>query len=141
MPVFTQQEYDDFDQRPGLDEAWDRLPVVRRIGGLGVRWLGPLVNLGHDRWMGDMADAAWGPLESCGWSEALDRGGPMLDARGRVRRDWALAFRDAVSRLAGAGEYAGPEGDEARWASWLCFEMAEPRAVVSASAAKRGWDR
>ena len=47
----------------------------------------------------------------------------------------------SVDRLAEEGGYAGPEGDEHRWASWVCFEMAEPRAVIQAMATKRGWDR
>jgi hypothetical protein len=141
MPIFTQREYDDFDARPSFDEAWDRLPIVRRIAGLRVRWLGPLVNLGHDRWMGDLADAAWGHLEDCGWQTAMDAAEQMLDKRGRVRPKWAAAFRDAVERLAEGGGYAGPEGDADRWASWVCFEMAEPHAVIEAMAVKRGWDR
>lgn len=139
MAVFTEQEY--AEDRPSLDDAWDRLPVVRRIAGLRVRWLGPLVDLGHDRWMGDLADAAWGVLESSGWQDALDEGGPMLDGRGRVRPKWATAFRDAVNRLADGGSYAGPEGDADRWASWVCFEMAEPHEVIKRMAEKRGWDR
>ena len=141
MPIFKQREYDDFDARPSFDKAWDRLPIVRRIAGLRVRWLGPLVDLGHDRWIGELSDAAWGTLEGCGWQRAIDGAGEMVDRRGRVRAKWAAAFRDAVERLAEEGGYAGPEGDEDRWASWVCFEMAEPRAVIQATAVKRGWDR
>jgi hypothetical protein len=139
MPIFRKREY--ADDPPSFNEAWDRLPVVRRIGGLRVRWLGPLVDLGHDRWMGELSGAAWGFGESCGWQAALERGGAMLTPGGRVRPQWAAAFRDAVQRLADMGGYSGPEGDEDRWASWLCYEMAEPRAVIQASAAKRGWER
>ncbi len=85
--------------------------------------------------------AAWGTLEGCGWQRAIDGAGEMVDKRGRVRPKWATAFRDAVERLAEEGGYAGPEGDEDRWASWVCFEIAEPRAVIEAIAVKRGWDR
>jgi hypothetical protein len=141
MPLFTVEEYEDFGSRPGMDEAWDRLPIVKRIGGIGLRWLGPLVELGHDRWMGDLADAAYGHLESCGWQHALDQGGAMLDARGRVRPQWAAAFCDAATRLAEGGSYAGPEGDASRWAAWMAFEFSEPHQWLSAAAAKRGWDR
>lgn len=81
--------------------------------------------LGHDRWMGDSADAAWGVLKSSGWQDALDEGGPMLDGRGRVRPKWATAFRDAVNRLADgeatrdprATPTAGRPGCASRWRS------------------------
>lgn len=91
MPIFKQREYDDFDARPSFDKAWGRLPIVRRIAGLRVRWLGPLVNLGHDRWIGELSGAAWGTLEGCGWQAAMDGAGEMVDKRGRVRPKWAAA--------------------------------------------------
>lgn len=141
MPIFTQDEYDDSNARPSLDEAWRRLPVVRRVAGLRVRWLGPLVDLGHERWIGDLSQAAWGYLEGCGWQRAMEDAGPMLDGRGRVRARWAAGLTDAVERLAAEGERTGPEGDRDRWASWVCLEMAEPSAVIQAAAIKRGWDR
>ena len=63
MPIFQQSEYTDFSCRPGLDEAWERLPVVATFDGLGARWLGPLVDLGHEVWLGDLSQGAWGYLE------------------------------------------------------------------------------
>lgn len=141
MSIFTQLEYDDFDARPSLDDAWNRLPIVRRLGGLGIRWLGPFVNLGHDQWMGELAGAAWGHLEGCGWQELLRSAGAMLDGRGRVRTTWSADLRDAVYRLSEDGARTGPEGDPDRWASWVCFEMAEPHQYIRALAEKRGWDR
>ena len=139
-PIFTDDEYEDFDQRPDLNAAWDRLPVVRRIAGFGVRYLGPLVDLGLDTWLGEMSQGAYGYLEDSGWMNALPEG-PMLDGAGRVRTSWSRSFKVAVDRLAEAGTNAGPESDPDRWASWLCFELAEPCEVLGAQAKFRGWDR
>jgi hypothetical protein len=141
MPIFSEHEYLTFEDRPSLDEAWDRLPVVKRIAGLRIRWLGPLVNLGHDGWIEDLSGAAWGQLTDCGWEQAMDQSGPMMDKRGRVRRRWAAALHKAVELLAEAGGCEGPEGDSDRWASWVCYELSEPRAVIQAAATRRGWDR
>ncbi len=140
MPVFTQDEYADFDARPTLDEAWDRLPVVCRVGGFGVRWLGPLVELGHDQWMGDLSEAAYGYLEGCGWREALSEGGEVLDSDGKLEQPWSTAFGAAARRLASQGEYSGPESDPERWASWLVFELAGIHGYVKARAEEKGWD-
>ncbi len=139
-PIFTDDEYEDFDQRPDLNAAWDRLPVVRRIAGFKVRYLGPLVDLGLDPWLGEMSGGAYGYLEDSGWMDALPEA-PMLDAAGRVRTSWSRSFKVAVDRLAEAGTNAGPESDPDRWASWLCFELAEPNEVIGAQAKLRGWDR
>ena len=139
-PIFSDDEYDDFDQRPDLDTAWVRLPVVRRIAGFEVRYLGPLVDLGLDTWLGEMSQGAYGYLEGSGWMNDLPEG-PMLDTAGRVRTAWSGRFKIAVTRLADAGANAGPESDPDRWASWLCFELSEPREVIGAKAKLRGWDR
>lgn len=139
MPIFRPEEYTD--DRPTLDDGWDRLPIIRRVAGLKLRWIGPLVAVGHDDWAGELSEAAWGHLEGCGWQAAYDAGGDMLDKGGRIRPVWSTALRTAADRLASAGEYSGPEGDIQRWASWLCYEMTEPHDVLLAAATKRGWDR
>lgn len=141
MAVFTDEEYNDFDLRPDLDEALDRLPVVMRVDRLELRWLGPLVNLGHDVWMGELAGAAWGYLEHCGWQEILAEAGDPMGSGGRIRTAWAKEFGRATRALAEAGSYAGPEGSANRWASWLAFEMGDIREIVEARAKAKGWDR
>ncbi len=141
MPIFTEEEYHDHWQRPDLREALDRLPVVMRADRLELQWLGPMVNLGHDVWMGELANAAWGHLEGCGWQRILADAGPVLAPSGRVRTAWAKAFGRAARALADAGGWAGPEGSPHRWASWLAFEMSELRDVVEARAVAKGWDR
>ncbi|MBN1335802.1 MAG: hypothetical protein JXB39_07555 [Deltaproteobacteria bacterium] len=138
MPIFTLEEYARPGQRPSFEEAWDRLPVLRTWDGIRVRWLGPLVDLAHDVWLEDMAQAAWGYLEGCGWVTEYEEGGPMLDAKGRVRKAWMRAFGRAVRILADAGRDAGPESDPDRWGSWLAFSLTEPRAVVERAARLRG---
>lgn len=138
MPLFSA---DDYDCSPAFEECWSRLPIIRRIGGWEVRWLAPLVDLGYESWIGDMSEGAWGYLEDCGWQAAMTGCGPMLDKRGRLKPKWVSAFCDAVVRLKDAGEYAGPEGDGDRWASWLCFKLSEPHGILAAKAKKRGWDR
>jgi hypothetical protein len=141
MPVFTPEEYANPDARPTFEEAWERLPVVRRWGGYRVRWIGPLVDLGLDGWIEDMAAAAWGYIEGCGWTTEMDGAGDVLDRRGRVRRGWAAAFGRATRLLAQAGSYAGPESDADRWASWIAYSFREPAAELRRAALRRGWDR
>jgi len=138
MPIFTESEYRDFDQRPSLDEAWSRLPVLCRIDGLAIRWVGPLVDLGLDPWLADMAEGAWGHLEDCGWQEILEGSSDVLAADGSFHPAWARAFGEAARTLAEAGEYAGPESDPEAWAAWLCFELAKPRAVIERLAEEQG---
>jgi hypothetical protein len=140
MAIFDMDEYENLAQRPDFDEAWDRLPVIRRIDGLRVRWLGPLVDLGHAGWIGELTAAAYGYLEDCGWSERLPEGS-MVDARGRTRPAWAKVFAAAARDLAFEGSQAGPEGHDDRWASWLAFELAESHGVLRAVAEEKGWDR
>jgi hypothetical protein len=141
MPIFSDEEYRDFDLRPDLREAQDRLPVVMRVDHLELQWLGPLVDLGHDVWMGELANAAWGHLEGCGWQRILADAGDPLAPSGRVRTTWAKAFGRAARALADAGGWAGPEGSPHRWASWLAFEMSDIRDIVKARAEAKGWDR
>ncbi|MFH1469812.1 MAG: hypothetical protein ABIO70_35835 [Pseudomonadota bacterium] len=138
MSVFTEAEYRDSDQRPSLEEAWGRLPVLCHIDGLAIRWVGPLVNLGLDPWLADMAEGAWGPLEDCGWQEILEDCGEALAADGSFRPAWAQAFGEAARTLAEAGEYAGPESDPEAWAAWLCFELAKPREAIERLADEQG---
>lgn len=141
MPIFTEDEYRHRRARPNLEEAWDRLPVVLQADQLEVRWLGPLVELGHDVWMAELSAAAWGPLEDCGWQDILAEAGDPRDDDGGIRPAWAEAFGRAARALAEAGGYAGPESCADRWASWLAFEMGDIRELVEARAAQRGWDR
>jgi hypothetical protein len=141
MPLFTDREYTEVEHLPSFEQAWDRLPVVLTIGGLGVRWVGPLVQLGHDRWLGDLSEAAYGYLLDCGWQEPLDEAGAPLDAEGRLRPAWALAFGEAARCLAFEGERAGPESDPERWAAWLAFELGGVHGLVRKRAEAEGWDR
>jgi hypothetical protein len=141
MPLFTELEYTELEHFPSLDQAWARLPVVMNIGGIGVRWAGPLVRLGHDRWLGDLAEAAYGYLEGCGWRESLSGAGLPLDGEGRLRPSWAAAFGEAARCLASEGERAGPESDPERWAAWLAFELAGVHGLIEARADAQGWDR
>ena len=140
MPIFTDREYRNPHSRPDLQHAWDRLPIVRRLAGLKIRWLGPLVDLGHDVWLSDLSDGAWGYLGET-WAEHFEGAGPMLGTTGRVRPEWSKALRAAVDDLVYAGETAGPEQDPHLWASWVCFELSEPRAFLEGIARARGWDR
>ena len=139
MPVFSQSEYRDFQHRPTLEEAWKRLPVVADFDGLGARWLGPLVDLGHDVWLGDLSQAGWGFLEGCGWTELLPES-PMLDDNGEPRDVWKKNLAAAARLLAERGLYSGPEGDPERWLSWLCVELSEPRSYVEGLARAKGCD-
>ncbi len=141
MPLFTDLEYTEPEQLPSFDQAWDRLPVALTIGGLGVRWVGPLVQLGYDRWLGDLSEAAYGYLQDCGWREPLDEAGAPLDPEGRLRPAWALAFAEAARCLALEGERAGPESDPERWAAWLAFELGGVHGLVKRRAEAEGWDR
>jgi len=141
MAIFTEDEYRDFYERPGLDKALDRLPVVMRVDRLEVKWLGPLVDLGHDVWMGELANGAWGHLEGCGWQRILAEAGDPMGSSGRVRTAWAKEFGRAARTLAENGSYAGPEGSAHRWASWLAFEMSDIREIVETRAKAKGWDR
>lgn len=126
-------------ERPRFDEAWERLPVVDRIGGLPIRWVGPLVSIGHDRWLGDLAEAAWGHLDGAtGWTERLEEAGEMLDPdTRRLRPEFARAFADAVDTLAWAGTQAGPTGDPEHWAAWLAWEWAPVHDRVARRAERR----
>ena len=137
--LFTEEEYKDWEARPDLNEAWDRLPVVRKIAGFKIRWLGPLVELGYDDWLGDVSTTADGYF---GWDRLLPEG-QMLDSRGRIRADWSRAFKSAVEKLVWQAELDGGallfEPD--RWASWLCHTLYEPNKLIRAEAERRGWDR
>ena len=140
MPVFTDDEYNDFDQRPDFETAWSRLPVLATIGGIKVRWLGPLVDLGHDVWLSQLSEGAWGYLEDSGWSELIPEG-EVTGPAGGIGQTWAKGFAAAVERLAEAGGAAGPESDPERWASWLAFELAGLHDLVRARAAAKDAER
>ena len=141
MPVFTETEYRNHAKRPELHEAWERLPVVVTIEGVKVRWVGPLVDLGHDVWLGDLSNAAWGYLECCGWASVLREAGSMLNGDGEIRDEWATAFGRAARRLADEGSCAGPVSDPNRWGSWIAFAMSEPHRYVKALSERNGWER
>ncbi len=143
-PLFTDQEYENWDARPTLNEAWERLPVVRKIAGFKIRWIGPLIELGYD-WVSDLSAGAYGYLLQPDWWYApwtnFLPDGPMLDRTGRIRADWSRGFRQAVEHLVRAADGPGPETDPDRWASWLCFELSEPSTLIRAEAERQGWDR
>lgn len=105
---------------PSFEDAYEALPVVFLLDGAPVRWLGPLVDAGHDGWMGDLSAAAYGTLEECGWMDAAASGPAFLEG-GRLCRTWSEALADAAGSLAAEGSYSGPEGSVERWASWLVF--------------------
>ncbi len=66
------------------EEAFARMPVLRRADGLGLRWLGPMVeHPDHSMWVDELGRAAWGWLEGCGWQEAWPAADPCGDLRGR----------------------------------------------------------
>ncbi|GEM_PF-6601278 len=117
-----------------IDRAFAALPIIDTFDGLRVRWLGPLVDQGHDAWMGELAEAAWGYLELCGWQAAYGEGGPMLGPDGAVRPTWEGAFGQAARLLAEEGGRAGPEGDPERWAAWLAFELSDPHRWIRGKA-------
>ena len=77
MPIFTEEEYKDFDARPLFEEAWCRLPVLARWNGLAVCWVGPLVELGHAGWIEEIDGSAYGGSEWSGWERSLRDAGPM----------------------------------------------------------------
>jgi len=112
-----------------LDRDWASLPVLATIDGLGLRWAGPLVDRGHEMWLSDMGQAAWGYLEGCGWSEMMPEGG-ALNADGHLKKEWGVQLAKVARTLAEEGTHAGPESDPERWLAWLCVEMSEPRQLV-----------
>jgi hypothetical protein len=136
--LFEPREY--LERDIDFQTAWSRLPVVEVVGGVGVRWVGPLVELGLDTRLGDLANAAYGHLEDCGWEAALRAGGPVR-ASGRQATAYARAFANAVRMLAAAGLRAGPEADPEVWAAWIAFEMDIMHARIHQRAARRGWAR
>jgi hypothetical protein len=48
------------------NDVFETLPVVARIGRIKVRWLEPMVELGHRMWLSDLSGGALGTLEDCG---------------------------------------------------------------------------
>ena len=141
QPLFTDAEYSDWELRPGLDEAWERLPVVRKIAGFKIRYLGPLIDLGYDGWLEEVSTAADGYF---GWDRLLPEG-PMLDSRGRIRADWSRAFKSAVGKLVWEaqldGQLEGPIWGPDDWATWLCHTLHKPKKLIRAKAERSGWDR
>ncbi len=79
-----------------LDRDWSSLPVLTTLDGLALRWAGPLVDLGHDWWLSDMSQAAWGYLEFCGWAEAMPEG-KALDADGNLKHN--TDFRSVIGTV------------------------------------------
>ncbi len=116
-----------------LDDAYDALPIVFRLDGRPVRWLGPLVDAGHAGWLGDLSAAAYGHLEDCGWMD-LAASGPATVEEGTLCASWSTALADAAGRLASEGQYSGPEGSVDRWASWLVFEWSTLHRLARARA-------
>jgi len=135
-PVFTPEEYEERDL--DFETAFARLPVVLVLGGLRVRWVGPLVELALDGRLGDLAEAAYGYLESCGWIDLLNES-RLVD--GQPTPTYARAFARAARALAEAGTSAGPESDPEVWASWIAFEQRGLHGLVEGLATARGWER
>ena len=129
MPQSTQTKPHTLHRGLSLREAWSRLPVLFKIEENSVRWIGPLVDIGHEQWLSDMSEAAWGYLECCGWAELLPDE-PFLMPRGGISKAWKEGLHAAANRLAIEGGYAGPESDAEYWLSWLCFAIGEPNDYV-----------
>lgn len=141
MALFSKSEYRNRTDRLSVRDAWGRLPVVVTIDGIQVKWVGPMICLGQDVWLGDMSNAAWGYLAFCGWSELLEEVGPMLGSEGDIRAEWASAFGQAARRLAEEGLRSGPENNPDCWGSWIAFAISEPHQYVRTRAEANGWDR
>lgn len=98
------------------------LPVLFHIAPHRVFDLRPVVNQGNAMPIGDLAAAAYGFLEGCGWLEVLQSAPAALTPEGRVDEDWKAAALDAAQRLALEGASAGPDGDLETWLAWLALE-------------------
>jgi hypothetical protein len=105
-------------------------PVLLTIGPLEIRWMGAMVDLGFEEWVGDLGNGGWGILEGCGWQEDLPADTPFFDASGVLHPAWERGIQEAANKLAENGRYSGPESDPSIWASWIVFEISEPRARV-----------
>lgn len=115
-------------------EAFSRLPVLLELDGLPVRWVGPLIDRGLDRTLGDLSNAAYGHLEECGWLDAI-RSQPFDPALGPA---YATAVATAARRLASDGADQGPESDPEVWIAWLGFELSGLHGLLKDRAAARG---
>ena len=135
MPVFGREEYE-FGNRPSLEEAYARLPVLARWDGLRVRWIGPLVDLGFDGWIEEVGQGAW--VVAPNWADAFDACGPLCGPSGRPRRAWTKVFGEVVRDLARMGGDAGFEGDPERVASIIAFTLAESHDLLRRRAVQRG---
>ena len=140
MPLFTDDEYTDLDRRPGLDEAWKRLPPILHLDGIGVRWVGPLLELGHHFWLGRMNNLGRPVMNYGGW-HILATAKPFFDNKGDAHPHAAKVFGRVVRRLTQSGEVAGPTGVAEHWAAWLAFQWVPLHRVVRALAERRGYDR
>lgn len=134
MPIFTAQEYDDFDERPDLDDAWPRLPVLARWDGLRIRYLGPLVDLDLTEWMEDLSHANYNVFAWSRWVERVGEAGPPEGPGGGMRRTWLKTFGEVVRDFA---YQAGFEHDPDVVASWVAWELADTHALVKQRAARR----
>ncbi len=129
MPQSAHPESPTLHRGLSLQEAWSRLPVLFYIEGDSVRWLGPLVDIGHEQWLSDMSEAAWGYLECCGWAELLPDE-PFLKPGGVISTAWREGLHAAAHRLAIEGCHAGPESNPEYWLSWICFAIGETHDYV-----------
>lgn len=117
-----------------LDLVWADLPA---LPGMRARWLGPLVEAGFAAWIGDLSEAAYGHLETCGWLDDVRQMGPMMCDDGTLEPAWVTALDHVANLLAREGARAGPESDPERWRSWLVWELAAPHAWASDIACSR----
>lgn len=139
MPLFTAEEYKSRRARPHFEDAYPRLPVLARWDGLRVRWIGPLIELGFERWADELYEAAYGVLaDECGWAGNFEDCGPMRGSGGGLRCRWTKAFGAAARELAIAGGQAGFEGNPERVASWLAFNLADTHDLLRERAKRRG---
>lgn len=135
-PVFSDEEYEARELE--FHEAYDRLPIVLMVDELGIRWLGPLVDLALDGVLGDLEAAAYGYLEDCGWRGHLEG---LRAGETQFTPEYATAFGRAARALAEAGENAGPDPDPEVWASWLAFHLSGIASLIRGRATAAGWDR
>ncbi len=112
-------------------EAYERLPVAFEVQDLAARWIGPVIDIGHEQWISDMGQAGWGYLEGCGWSDLLPSDEEMLTSTGKLSKVWEKGLYAAACRLAERARYSGPESDPSVWLSWICFAMSKPNAYIT----------
>lgn len=103
-------------------EAFHALPVLADLGSKPVRWLGDLVDGGHEIFLEELMHGACGYLE---WDWVPPKV-EFLSMDGGVSGWWIRAAWRAAEQLARVGSEAGPNGDAEVWFSWLVYWLSAP---------------